>query len=160
MILTFLNTGLRLGELVNLQWADIDFRRRLLKVQRKADWTPKAGERQIPLTPEMAKCLRDFRPPKAQKTDYVFSRRDNERFSGSLRKVFARIARYAGLEDVTKIHTLRHTFASHLVMSGVDLPTVQRLLGHSDIQTTMVYSHLAPEHLAGAVSRLPFGQGL
>ena len=58
--------------------------------------------------------------------------------------------------DVTKIHTLRHTFASHLVMKGVDLPTVQKLLGHSDIQTTMIYSHLAQDHLNDAINKLDF----
>jgi len=54
------------------------------------------------------------------------------------------------------IHTFRHSFASHLIMSGVDLPTVQKLMGHSDIETTMIYAHLAPEHLKGAVDKLDF----
>ncbi len=57
---------------------------------------------------------------------------------------------------VTKIHSLRHAFASHLVMSGVDLLTVQKLMGHSDIQTMMIYSHLAPDHLNGAIEKLSF----
>jgi len=66
------------------------------------------------------------------------------------------IAKQAGIEDLTKLHTLRHTFASHLVMQGVDLPTVKKLMGHSDIQTTMIYAHLAPDHLADAVDKLAF----
>lgn len=53
-------------------------------------------------------------------------------------------------------HTLRHTFASHLVMADVNLRTIKELLGHSDIKTTMIYAHLAPEHLKGAVERLAF----
>ena len=61
-----------------------------------------------------------------------------------------------GFPDVTKIHSLRHTFASHLVMKGVDLPTVQKLMGHADIQTTMIYAHLAPDHLVEAVDKLDF----
>jgi site-specific recombinase XerD len=62
----------------------------------------------------------------------------------------------AGVENLTKLHTLRHTFASHLVMSGVDLLTVKKLMGHSDIQTTMIYAYLAPDHLAEAVDKLTF----
>ena len=64
------------------------------------------------------------------------------------------IAKKCGFADVTKIHSLRHTFASHLVMKGVDLPTVQKLMGHSDITTTMIYTHLAPDHLVDAVDKL------
>ena len=62
----------------------------------------------------------------------------------------------AGIENLTKLYTLRHTFASHLVMQGVDLPTVKKLMSHSDIQTTMIYAHLAPDHLADAVDKLSF----
>ena len=68
------------------------------------------------------------------------------------------IANQARIDGLTKLHTLRHTFASHLVMSGVDLPTVKKLMGHSDIQTTMIYAHLAPDHLQEAVDRLGLGK--
>ena len=68
------------------------------------------------------------------------------------------VAKKCGFPDVTKIHTLRHTFASRLVMKGVDLPTVQKLMGHSDIQTTMIYSHLAQDHLSDAINKLDFDE--
>ena len=67
-----------------------------------------------------------------------------------------RITKKCSFPDVTKLHTLRHTFASHLVMKGVDLPTVMKLMGHADIQTTMIYSHLADEHVDKAVEKLDF----
>ena len=68
-------------------------------------------------------------------------------------------ARRAGLKGVC-IHSLRHTFASHLVMAGVDLATVQKLMGYRDIKTTLRYAHLAPDHLKSAVTRLDFGTNL
>jgi site-specific recombinase XerD len=73
-----------------------------------------------------------------------------------MRTQLIQLAAQAGVENLTKLHTLRHTFASHLVMNGVDLPTVMKLMGHSDIQTAMIYAHLAPDHLANAVTKLPF----
>ena len=74
-----------------------------------------------------------------------------------LRKALIETAKRAGIDNLTKIHTLRHTFASHLVTKGDDLPTVKKLMGHTDIQTIMIYAHLAPDHLAEAVDRLGFG---
>ena len=59
----------------------------------------------------------------------------------------------AGIKHLT-FHEMRHTFASHLVMNGTDLPSIQALMGHADIKTTMRYSHLAPEHLHKAVHKL------
>ena len=73
-----------------------------------------------------------------------------------MREKLIQIAAKAGIEDLTKLHTLRHTFASHLIMQGVDLATVKKLMGHSDIQTTMIYADLAPDHLAEAVDELTF----
>lgn len=91
------------------------------------------------------------------KSSYVFPHSGGGIIRVKLRERLIRIAKDAEIGDLTKVHTLRHTFASHLVMNGVDLPTVQKLLGHSDIQTTMIYAHLAPDHLADAVNRLDLG---
>jgi site-specific recombinase XerD len=66
-----------------------------------------------------------------------------------------RIVKRAGLEDVT-FHTFRHTFASHLVMAGVDLATVKELLGHSTIAMTLRYAHLSQDHKIEAVKKLPY----
>ena len=65
-----------------------------------------------------------------------------------------RIFKKVGIEG--NLHELRHTFASHLIMAGVDLATVRELLGHPDIKTTMIYAHLAPEHLRGVTEKLRF----
>lgn len=153
---TFLNTGLRLGELLNLQWSDIDLKRKRLKVQKKTFWQPKSGERELPLNHEMAELLKNHRPKEFKTAGFVFPHKDGGRIKKKLRQDVVNIAKRAGLEDLTKVHTFRHTFASHLVMRGVDLPTVQKLMGHADIQTTMIYAHLAPGHLAGAVDKLKF----
>jgi len=62
----------------------------------------------------------------------------------------------ASIEGLTKLRSRRHTYASHLVMKGVGLPTVQKLIGHVDIQTTMIYSLLASDHPVEAVEKLDF----
>jgi len=90
------------------------------------------------------------------KSNFVFSHKDGGQTKAKLRLQLIKIARKAGIDDLTKLHSLRHTFASHLVMKGVDLPTVQKLMGHSDVNTTMIYAHLAPDHLATAVDKLSF----
>ena len=71
---------------------------------------------------------------------------------------FKRYLKKAEIEDwkVLTIHNLRHTFASHLVMSGTDLYTVSKLLGHSSIAVTQMYAHLAPDYLKVSVERLKF----
>lgn len=122
---TFLNTGIRLGELLNLQWADIDFRRRKLIIRKKDFWIPKTGEREIPLSDGMINILRKQKHSNTTKKDFVFPGKDEGRLKRRLRKDLIRIAKKAGIDELTKVHSLRHTFASHLVMKGVDLPTVQ-----------------------------------
>ena len=87
----------------------------------------------------------------------MFCDPDGEKYPQVGRKLIP-IARRAGLTNVTP-HTLRHSFASWLVMKGVDLGTVQKLLGHADITMTMVYAHLAPDHIKAAVERLDFSNG-
>ena len=155
---TFLNTGMRKSELVHLEWTDIDFKRRKVKVQGKEFWKPKSNEREIPMNDQLRDLLKVHREQNRHglKSNFVFPHKDSGKTRIKLRDKLIKIADKAGIEGLTKLHTLRHTFASHLVMSGVDLPTVKRLMGHSDIQTTMIYAHLAPDHLADAVNKLSF----
>ncbi|MCP4703441.1 MAG: site-specific integrase [candidate division Zixibacteria bacterium] len=151
---TFLNTGMRKAELENLQWSDIDLKRERIRIRRKENWQPKTGERELPINDKLLQLLIDLRKQRNDSTDYVFDIINSGHSHNWLRLELIKIARKAGIKDLTKIHTLRHTFASHLVMNGVDLPTVKRLMGHTDIQTTMIYAHLAPEHLSDAVNKL------
>jgi integrase len=155
---TFLNTGMRKGELENLEWSDIDLRRKKIRIRRKEFWKPKTDERDIPINPPLLRLLSDLKRnnDKGLKSNFVFPHKDGGRIKTKLREELIKVARKADIEDLTKLHSLRHTFASHLVMGGVDLPTVKKLMGHSDIQTTMVYAHLAPDHLSEAVDKLGF----
>jgi integrase len=155
---TFLNTGMRKAELENLEWQDIDFKRRKIRIRRKEDWQPKTGEREIPISDALFELLSDLKHgnDNSLRSNYVFCHSDGSKLKTKLREKLIQIAKKAEIEELTKVHTLRHTFASHLVMSGVDLPTVKKLMGHSDIETTMIYAHLSPDHLADAVNKLSF----
>lgn len=155
MFFTFLNTGMRLSELLNLTWDDIDYRRKKIKIQTKPFWHPKTGEREIPTNKNMEELLRSLEKKGEKVSQFIFHHKNGEKIRENyLRKKLIAVTKRCGFPDVTSIHSLRHTFASQLVMSGVDLPTVQKLLGHSDIQTTMIYSHLAPDHIVAAVEKL------
>lgn len=159
LVLTDLHTGLRQGELFNLQWTDIDFFTDTINVRQS-----KSGEgRRIPMNKmlrEKLLALRQRRHRQARK-----AKNGQELYSpfvfcsptGAYLKNFARIW-YPSLEAAKikdfHFHDLRHTFASRLVMAGVDLYTVKTLLGHKTIQMTMRYAHLAPGHLKQAVDVL------
>jgi len=155
---TFLNTGMRKAELENLEWDDVDFKRKKIKIRRKEFWQPKTGEREIPINRQLHELLSHLKKvnDKTVKSHFVFSDKDGGQIKTKLREKLIQIAKVAKIPGLTKVHTLRHTFASHLVMKGVDLPTVRKLMGHTDIQTTMIYAHLAPDHLEKAVDKLSF----
>lgn len=149
----FLHTGLRRDELIHLTWADIDLKNRALTVQAKDGWHPKDYEaRHIPLTPRLLKVLQEV--PRGE--GFVFPNGHGAAMNGIvLGRTFRVLLRRCGIKGAS-IHTLRHTFASHLVMSGADLYTVQKLLGHSSIKTTEIYAHLAPDYLRSALERLEY----
>lgn len=157
MILTALRTGMRLGELKGLQWSSIDWNRRAVIVRHsycdvsKTLLPPKSNrERPIPLDVDVYEML----CKRKRCTGYVFLDSDGKPFHKSrapYRLLQARKA--AGLRKIGW-HTLRHTFASHLVAQGVHLQAVQALLGHSSVGTTMRYTHLAPSALDDAIARL------
>ena len=153
VFLTLANTGMRLGELINLEWTDVDFERRAITIKVKDFWEPKNSKpRAIPMTNKLVEVLKELK----RDSRWVFTTRNGGQLNKNhLRERLVKVCMNIGIEPAN-IHTFRHTFASHLIMKGVDLPTVQKLMGHSDIKTTMIYAHLAPEHLKNAVEKLDF----
>ncbi len=85
--------------------------------------------------------------------DYVFCKHDGAKLT-TIQKTWYKCCRRAGIKAYP--HLFRHSFASYLVMQGVDLPSVKELLGHTQISTTMIYSHLLQQHKAKAVEKLPW----
>jgi len=153
VIRIFLYTGMRLGELVNLTWDDIDFDNRLLHIQSKEQFTPKSKKpRSIPINDQLYQILTSL--PRRGK--YVFDNgQDQPLYRGQVYyDRLVTLLRRLGIKG--KVHDLRHTFASHLVMNGVNLKVVQELLGHSSITMTEIYAHLAPSSLQEAVTKLYF----
>jgi len=104
----------------------------------------------------MPKALRAIlmKHPTHPESTYVFYNKDGSRLR-DIRGSYNKAVKASGLDHMT-FHSLRHTYASLLVMKGRDLPTVQQLLGHADIKTTMRYAHLAPDHLRLAVEDFSF----
>ncbi len=150
-VLLSLNTGLRRGELFGLKWTDVDLEQKNLTVIAA---TAKSGKtRHIPLNDEALKILRQWKNQPGIKSVFVFSGRDGEPFHDVRDSWSAMLDKKTNIKDF-RWHDLRHTFASKLVMAGVDLNTVRELLGHSDYKMTLRYAHLAPEHKAAAVSKL------
>lgn len=152
LVLLSLNTGLRRGELFSLVWPDLDLDQAILTVQgTKA----KSGRtRHVPLNAEALAVLEGWRQISAEDAadGLVFPGRNGKQLN-NIRRSWAAVLESAGIERF-RWHDLRHTFASRLVMRGVNLNTVRELLGHADYQMTLRYVHLAPEHRAAAVARL------
>ncbi len=160
MILVGLRTGLRRGELMALRWDDVDLTAGRITVRRNAVngiiGTPKNNRtRELPLSDEAAASLRSV--PSRFRGGLVFCTPTGRLFTPS--EVWTglhRATRKAGLRT-TGWHTLRHSFASHLVMRGVPLRAVQELMGHATIDMTMRYSHLSPNVGRDAVRLLDGG---
>jgi len=146
IVVLALNTGMRKGEILNLKWKDIDLEGRKITII-------KSKNNQVRIIPINDTLYHELKKIKRESCDeFVFSNRNGDPF-GNVRKSFERALKIANITDFT-FHDLRHTFASHLVMSGCNLRAVQQLMGHKDIKMTMRYSHLSKEHLQEAVSKL------
>ena len=149
------NTGLRKGELEHLEWDDIDFDNRLIMVRPKEHWQTKTkASRNVPMNDTVYRILAERKNHKNRNKLVFVSPCGTPFRPDDLYGRFKPLLKRLKIEG--NVHSLRHTFASHLVMSGVDLATVGQLLGHKDISTTMIYAHLAPEHVRKAVEKLEY----
>jgi integrase len=146
-----LHTGMRVGEVLRLQWQDVDFKTgRIQVVSRTGRPTKTRESRSIPMNRSLTEVLR--RHPRRLGTPYLFHNSNGEPFE-EVNYSFDKVRRRLDIPHF-RFHDLRHTFASSLVMAGVDLRTVAELLGHKDISMTMRYAHLAPAHMKKAVEIL------
>ena len=154
MIRFFLLTGLRRNELLFLEWTDLDLGKGLLYVQNKALFRTKtdASERQIPISRTLRALLDEIGP---QPEGYIFPSPNGGPYSPQfISHKFKDRIRRAGLDEHYNLHTLRHTFATHLRDRGVGLDIIAQLLGHTSLETTRIYGHLMPGNVKSAISLL------
>jgi len=151
MLITLYSTGMRRAELCHLKVEDIDSKRMLIRIRHG-----KGGrDRDVPLSPKVLETLREYWRWMKPKT-YLFpgtisgSRADKPITAKVLWEACREAAQRAGITKAVRPHLLRHSFATHLVEGGADLPTVQALLGHADLKPTSIYLHLSERHLKAA----------
>jgi integrase/recombinase XerD len=153
MTLLLYATGLRVSELVGLKLENVDLAMEYVRVkgkggkERVAPYARAAGR-------ELELWIQEYRPLLAPTTlgqKYVFLNRDGDPLSRqSYWKTLKSLALQAGIPVSLSPHLLRHSFATHLLQGGMNLRSLQMLLGHSDLSTTQIYTHVAPEHLKAA----------
>jgi integrase len=146
-----LHSGMRKGEQFTAEWPQVDFKHEYIHLDR----TKNGSDRYVHLNKVALASLKALKEEhKSRKLEFatLFFGRRNEAIKDP-REWFAAACQEAKVKGVTW-HVLRHTFASRLVMAGVDLKTVQELMGHKTIGMTARYAHLAPGHLKSAVNKL------
>lgn len=152
LVLFLLNTGCRKGEALALEWTHIDLRRRLIRIEPSEEWQPKNNEaREIPISDHLLLYFNGMHKAKR----WVFPSDEGERYAFWPQLAFDRARKAAGLKGGP--HTTRHTYATHFLRKTPDLYLLAKILGHSDITVTKLYSHLLPDHLERARNAVDFG---
>ncbi|MHB1687823.1 MAG: tyrosine-type recombinase/integrase [Ignavibacteriaceae bacterium] len=150
-------TGLRLGELINMKWDWIDLMQNQITIKCSKEFLTKSKkERIVPMSSKVRSIIISRSNSAIHNpTEFVFYHTRGKRlYPESISKQFKKIVRKSNLNDSIHFHTLRHSFASMLVQRGVSLYVVKELLGHEDLSTTQIYSHLQKQNLMDAVNLL------
>lgn len=139
MIELFYSTGIRVSELINLKFDNINKKNKTLKIIGKGN-----KERIVLYGDVCSKLLNEYR----SNNEYVFTNKHGKKLTTSgVEYIIKKALNKSCVKTKITPHSLRHTFATHLMDNGADLVTVQKLLGHSDLSTTSVYTHVSNEHL-------------
>ncbi len=147
IVITALNTGMRKGEILDLKWDNLDLKHGFILL----DITKNGERREIPINDTLRGVLQGI--TRRLDIPYVFYDSITGKPFQDVKRSFNTALRKTGIRDF-HFHDLRHTFASHLVMAGIDITTVKELLGHKTLTMTLRYSHLAPSHKVKAVDIL------
>lgn len=135
--------GLRVSELTHVKMCDIDFDRKLLRV-----FQGKGKKDRLTLLPAALLTVLEKQRQLKQPGDYLFTNGKGGRLTeATIQKIVALSARRAGIGKIVSPHTLRHSFATHLLENGTDIRYIQELLGHAKLQTTQIYTHVASNNI-------------
>ncbi|MBD3260863.1 MAG: tyrosine-type recombinase/integrase [Candidatus Altiarchaeales archaeon] len=133
--------GLRLSEVRDLKWGDIDPERETIHIKNS-----KGGkDRIVFIHPELKKTLMEYEDNRSK--HLLISERGGRYNKRTIQEIVKKTAKKAGIKKNTTPHTLRHSFATHLLEAGADIRHIQKLLGHADIRTTQVYTHVSNKNL-------------
>ena len=146
LIVTSIFTGLRWGDVRLLKWDEVDLENSVINLEDS-----KTDELCYPLPLPM---MREIKKIPRNGSPFIFINVETGKPWQNLRKAFDRAKKKAGITRPFRVHDLRHSFASNLLMEGSDLKTVQELLGHRNISTTMRYAHFSLLHKRKAIDRL------
>lgn len=142
LIEMFYSTGCRVGEMVNIKISDIDFNSKTIKVMGKG-----SKERIVYYGDYASKYLEDYLKNKDKK-GYLFTNKRGEKLTiEEVEYIVRDIMKHISIKTHVTPHTLRHTFATHLLNNGADIRTVQELLGHANLSTTGIYTHVSSDRL-------------
>jgi integrase/recombinase XerD len=138
LLTTIYASGLRLQEVIDLKIADINSKQMLLTIRQGKG----KKDRTVMLSQKLLLLLRDYFIAYAPKVFLFEGQAGNQYAPRSVQQVMKQTLDKAGITKNASVHTLRHSFATHLIENGTDVRFVQELLGHSNIKTTMIYTHL------------------
>ena len=142
LIEMFYSTGCRVSEMVNVKLKDIDFTNKTIRIMGKG-----SKERIVYYGDYASKYLEEYLK-KVEVKDYLFTNKKQEKLSVSeVELIIKDIMKHISIKTHVTPHTLRHTFATHLLNNGADIKTVQELLGHANLSTTGIYTHISSDRL-------------
>lgn len=146
-------TGMRIGEIVNLKWSWVNLDEKVIYVRCSESFQTKSKkERIIPIKDTLISVILN-RNNLNNSNEYLFTNEKGSKLREEfVSKKFKSYVRLCGMSDLIHFHSLRHSFASRLVQKGVPLEVIQELLGHEDLKTTQIYSHLQQQNLREAIN--------
>lgn len=144
------SAGLRLSEVVELKVKDIDSKRMLIKIVQSKG----RKDRYVMLSEKILLLLRDYYKEYKPK-EYIFEGQKADKYSNrSVQAIFKDALKKANIKKSASVHTLRHSFATHLLEAGTDIRVIQQLLGHSSIKTTQIYTQVSSSNISKVISPL------
>ena len=151
MIKMLYGCGLRVSELVNLKKSDLNFEENLIHIR-----LAKGRKDRFVKIPESVKEQLESYCKLEEKDTLFLSQRGGKLSTATIQKIIKNFSKKAGIKKNISPHTLRHSFATHLLEAGIDLKIIQKLLGHSDIKTTQIYLHVSNQLIRNVKSPLDY----